>query len=77
MSVTEVTQDEWDDLSAFEPGIVYCSCGARYTSQTKLKALPGGAGFEHHSQTPCPGCGESVNNMFRVEHPPETCTLKR
>lgn len=74
-----MTDIDWSGFDEYPKPEVSCRCGATYWSHTKLVSkkdgVTGREGFDHHSQKPCPGCGEKLNNMRRVSHPPEKWTL--
>lgn len=53
----------------------YCKCGAVYRSPSKLKYIDGD--FVLLTGKPCPGCGKSKNNCFKISSDPEAFVVSK
>lgn len=68
--MTKNSQDvDWSVFPKAPESTAYCRCGAIWRTNTKLVFSDGAP--KHHTQTPCPKCGKSVNNVNRVSFDPE------
>ncbi len=61
---------DWTEFYCFKPDEIECKCGQVYYSHSK------GCGIDNTqfvivTETPCPKCGASANNVRRVTGPPE------